>query len=421
MDIIHALFPYSGYRVKHIKVSEEESGPIRVHLERLESRNMMCHRCGSPMSQVRGFERCFVEDLTVVGRKTFLVFRRLKAKCKNCRKVRLEACDFISKASPHVTTRLAFWLYRLCEVTPLARVAELTNHNKMTLWRVDLCQLETYFSQYKIPDVTHISVDEVYARAYHDEEIDENRDDRFFTVVTCLTERKVVWVEQSRRKAALDSFFKLLGPERSEKITVVATDEHGDYAASVREFCPNATHVLDRFHLVKNFEEAVNDTRKRLYKMLPQPNVKELARGKFRFVFLKADKKRNEKEKSHMQKIMKDNQAFIGLELIKERFLTLFNAPDAEEAKTIFLEIKSLIVEAGFPELKSWWNRIAKKWATVANYFKFRVTTALSEGINNIIKALKRRARGFQNMRYFQLKILQTCGFLSSRYIGSAT
>lgn len=415
MDIFHALFPFSGYRVKHVKIPE--SGAVRVHLERLDSKPMLCHRCGSPLSGVRGYERCYIEDLTMVERKTFLSFRRLKGKCRACRKVRLESCDFISKASPHLTARYAFWLYRLSEISPISRVSDLTNQNKMTLWRIDLIQLEEYFSKYEIPQVTHISVDEVYARGYHDEEAFENKDDRYFTIVTCLSSRKVVWVEQSRRKAALDAFFKRIGPERCVKIEVVATDEHGDYGASVRDFCPNATHVLDRFHLMKNFEEAVNDTRKRLYKMLPQKETKDLARGKFRFIFLKADKNRTETEKDHMRRVMKDNEAFINLELIKERMLTLFNAADAASARAIFDEVRSLIVAAGFPELKNWWNRIAKKWATVANYFNFRVTTALSEGTNNTIKALKRRARGFQNMRYFQLKILQTCGYLNSRYI----
>lgn len=415
---LDSLFPFSGYRVKHMKVGEAPDSPIRVHLERQDDRPLLCWCCGTPMTRVRSHERCVVEDLTVVGRKTFLHFRRLKARCPQCRKTRLEACDFVSQASPHLTSRLAFWLYRLGEVAPITRVAELTAQSKMTLWRVDYAQLGAYFAQYQIPDVTHLSVDEVYAQAYHDEEINESRDDRFFTVVTCLTRHKVIWVEQSRRKQALDRFFEKLGPERCVKVTVVATDQHDDYAKSVNEHCPNATHVLDRFHLMQNFEKEVNETRKRLFDLLKpvRKEVKDLARPKYRFIFLKADSRRTEAEKSHMAQVMKDNEAFMRLELIKERMLSFFDAKDEVEALAIFQEIGSWIREAGFPDLKAWWTRFAKQWATIANYFKFRVTTALSESINNNIKALKRRARGFQNLDYFRLKILQTCGLLSSRY-----
>jgi transposase len=98
--------------------------------------------------------------------------------------------------------------------------------------------LETQYKHYKIPILRRISVDEVYAKAHHEE--DENHLDRFFTIITDLKTHKVVGVEPSRRKEALDSFFKKIGPERCALIEAVATDEHDDYLKSVEEHCPNA-------------------------------------------------------------------------------------------------------------------------------------------------------------------------------------
>ena len=57
----------------------------------------------------------------------------------------------------------------------------------------------------------------------------------------------------------------LIGEDACQNIKVVATDQHDDYAASVRDHCKNATLVWDLFHLMRNFEEAVNDTRKVLH------------------------------------------------------------------------------------------------------------------------------------------------------------
>jgi len=45
-------------------------------------------------------------------------------------------------------------------------------------------------------------------------------------------------------------------------------------------------------------------------------------------------------------------------------------------------------------------------------YFTHRITNAVSEGINNKIKVLKRRAYGFHDLRYFMLKILEATGAL---------
>lgn len=415
MEELYQLFPFSGYRVLHLKL-REDSQAVRVYLDRSATKPLLCMKCGSPLKNIRGRQRRAIEDLRMLEKRTYIHFTQLKGRCPQCRKVRLEAVDFIAHETPHLTRRYAFLLGQFCEISQASRVAEVMGHGKMTLWRADLERMQRFFSHYKVPDnLTHISVDEVYARARHDEE--ENRNDRFFTVITNLDNHKVVWVEDSRRKEALDSFFKTLGTERCQLLKVVATDQHDDYSRSIAENCPEAVQVFDRFHLMKAFEEAVNETRKRLYKMLPQKEVREWARPKYRFIFLKAAANRSESEKSHMEKVMKDNEAFMRLELIKERMLTFFNQKSAEEARKVFLELREWIWEAGFPDLKKWWQKLASVWSTVANYFTFRVTTAVSEGINNVIKSIKRGAFGFRNMQYFKLKILQRCGLLNSQFM----
>jgi transposase len=416
MDELYQLFPFRGYKVRRIRLGEDPKSPFRVYLERDDSKPFLCGICGTPMQSIRGKQRRSIEDLRMAEKRTYVTFTQLKGKCPNCRKVRLESNDFISHETPHLTRRYSFLLGRLCEISQTARVAELMGHSKMTTWRTDLERMERFFKSYTLPkQLTHLSVDEVYAKATREE--GENRNDLFFTVITDLSSRKVIWVQQSRRKSALDAFFQVLGHEGCAKIEVVATDQHEDYARSIAENCPNAIQVLDRFHLVKAFEEAVNETRIRLYKMLPQSAVKTLARPKFRFVFLKADSKRSPDEKQHMEKVMKDNKAFINLELIKERLLTLFNQTTESEARDVFMELRTWIYEAGFPELKNWWHRLDNSWDTVQNYFLCKVTTALSEGVNNVIKSIKRASFGFRNMKYFKLKIMQRCGFLNSEYM----
>jgi transposase len=72
-----------------------------------------------------------------------------------------------------------------------------------------------------------------------------------------------------------------------------------------------------------------------------------------------------------------------------------------------------------FDPLKNWYNNLDKDWNTLTNYFAFKVTTSLSEGINNVIKMLKRMAFGYKNMEYFRLKIMQKCGYLNSNFIPS--
>ena len=97
--------------------------------------------------------------------------------------------------------------------------------------------------------------------------------------------------------------------------------------------------------------------------------------------------------------------------------LTFFNQPNEDEARKVLEEIGDWIWQAGFTHLQNWFTKLNGGWATLKNYFHYRVTSALSEGHNNVIKMLKRRAFGYRNMLYFRLKIMQVCGYLNSRYI----
>lgn len=264
-----------------------------------------------------------------------------------------------------------------------------------------------------MPDLKRISVDEVYGRSkkYHAK---ESRDKQFFTVICDLDSRRVVWVTESHDKKALDEFFNILGPEKCEKIEVVAMDQHDPYRASVRDNCKNADVVWDRYHLVQSFEE-----RKDLHSEAPKgSDLKYNACGTFRFLFQKKAKDRTKSEAKHIEQVAKENKLFYYLELIKEKFIHIFNERSEMDALWELSELEEWIMSCQFENLKKWFKHFMDNWNTIKNYFVHRVTSSLSEGQNNSIKALKRRGFGYRNMAYFKLKILQVCGFLNCRYVG---
>lgn len=393
-------------------------GRIEVYLDAQEGRPRCCHRCHAPLQpQSQGKYRVKLEAMPVMGLRLFVHFWRERGYCAKCKKIRAEHIHWISEETPHLTHDYGWWLGRLCEIAPVSRVAEMFFRDETTLWRLDLARMRRMLARYKIPEVTAISVDEVYARKKPKHK-GEGRDDRFFTIIADLKTRKVIWVAESRRKEALDQFFLLIGKEQSTKIEVVASDQHEGYAASIREHVPQAVHVWDRFHLMQLFEEAVNDTRKLLHEEQQKGSeISRLSRGQYRFLFVKKASRRTEEEKNHIDDVLKENAGFAKLELIKERMLSFFDSSTEIEAKSIFDQIGDWIWQCRFQPLMKWHKNFEEGWETVKNYFRFRVTSALSEGINNVIKMLKRRAFGYKNMEYFRLKILQVCGYLNSRFI----
>ena len=170
-----------------------------------------------------------------------------------CKKIRSERLDFISEASPHLTKAYEKTLEELTEIAPVSGVAEISGEDSSRLWRIDFRRMKRLLKLYKIPEVTHISVDEVYARKKARK--DETRNDRFFTIITDMKSRKVIWVTDSRRKEGLDAFYQKIGPEACSKIQVIAQDQHEDYRKSSMEHCKNATIVYDKFHVIKSFNK----------------------------------------------------------------------------------------------------------------------------------------------------------------------
>lgn len=406
-----------GYEVIDLK-EWRQKGEIQIYLKKREDepRKCLCSRCGFDLGVSHGRYPLKLKTMPIFNFTTYICIWREKRFCPNCKKVRSEALDFISDESPHLTKEYAWWVGRMCEFSPVTRVADFTGNEAMSVYRLDYERMRRMFQQYKIPPFKRISVDEVYARkkSYYRK---ESRDKRFFTVICDLDSRRVLWVSDSRSKEALDEFFHVIGPERCKEIEVVAADQHDPYRASVREHCPNATFVWDRFHIMQTFESAVNDDRMWLHQHICKGEMKRLTRAKFANLFLKKADRRTGEEKRHLSDVLAENNSFCYLEFIKEGMFQIFDCQTAEEARYKFEQLGLWIHQEKFFSLQRWWKNFDQGWDVFKNYFKFRVTSSLSEGVNNVIKTLKKKAYGYKNMAYFKLKILQVCGFLNSRYI----
>lgn len=406
-----------GYEVTDLK-EWRQKGEIEIYFKKRDDgpRKCLCSRCGLELGVSHGRYPLKLKTMPIFNFTTYVCLWREKRFCSNCKKVRSEALDFVSDESPHLTKEYAWWVGRMCEFSPVTRVAEFTRNEAMSVYRLDYERMRRMFQQYQIPPFKRISVDEVYARkkSYYRK---ESRDKRFFTVICDLDSRRVLWVSDSRSKEALDEFFHVIGSERCKEIEVVAADQHDPYRASVKEHCPNATFVWDRFHVMQTFESAVNDDRMWLNQYITKGETKRLTRSKFANLFLKRADRRTKEETRHINDVLKENTSFCYLEIIKEGMFQIFESQTAEDARYKFEQLGIWIHQEKFRSLMNWWKNFNQGWDTFKNYFKFRVTSSLSEGVNNVIKTLKKKAYGYKNMAYFKLKILQVCGFLNSRYI----
>lgn len=409
---------FEGFKIIDLKEWLESRGVIEIYLDREDKYIRKCHCCKTPFNYLAGSKYALtLRHMPMMGYQVEVRTWRYRGFCPKCSRTRAEYMEIISDESPHYTKEYAWWLGRLFEMSAVKKVAEFANEGEMNMWRLDYARMKRMLRVYKIPEITHISVDEVYARKKSKYD-GESRNEKFFTIICDLKTRRVIWVSKSRDKKALDEFFIIIGSEACKNIKIVCTDEHDSYEASVNEYCPNAIQIFDKFHILRNFEEAVNDTRKMIHESMPGGSEeKRLSRGKFRFVFLKRASQRTQEDQTHVDSLIAINREFAMLEIIKERFLSFFYAKDAIEAEDIFIEVGELARKMVFDPLTQWWKKAQEKLGKFLRYFENKYTSALSEGVNNVIKMIKRRAFGYRNMDYFKLKIMQVCGYLNSKYV----
>jgi transposase len=406
---------FQGFSVKDIKEFATDRR-MEIHLERDSHTPAICNACGSSLGHYHDQYLMKVKHLRVFDWSVEVHFMRNKYKCTHCNKIRSEWIPWLCPTTPNLTMDFAWWLNRLTEITSVKQVSNLYSVDKMTCYKIDRHILQRLFQGYKIPDITHIGVDEVYARSPLQKEDGETRDDLFFTVIVDLRTHKVIWVSKSRRKEALDTFFMMIGKEACEQIKVVATDQHEGYGKSVRENCPNASLVWDRFHLLQRFNDVLNDERKKeAERVKGREHYRDLLNGKNRFIFLKRAIHRSTKEKEHLEEVVEINWKISRLELIKEKFHQMYDSKTLNEAELCLLEAYEWAANIDAWDLVYFFEQIRDS-QSFWNYFHHRYTTSVVEGINRAIKGLKWQAYGYKDMAYFALKILQKLGYLNHKY-----
>ena len=101
--------------------------------------------------------------------------------------------------------------------------------------------------------------------------------------------------------------------------------------------------------------------------------------------------------------------------LLKEQFATIYEYREKKDAQPALRNWIGEALRSGLAAFRDLALKLFRKRHYILNFFVHRITSAISEGINNKIKRLKRMAYGYRDVVYFLLKIHQHCGLLNPR------
>jgi transposase len=396
------------YRVA--RILHETDQEIHIEAVPYKRKPLVCSGCGLVHEKGRhGTDAVVVEDLRLVGRRVYLHVIKRRIRCPEDGCIHVEALDWIKPRS-RVTNRFADEVYRLTAITTNAEAGWYLGLDDEQVYRIDREKLEELAVQKLIPPpaAKNMSVDEVSWLKYH----------RYLTIVIDTDIKKVVWNAQGRKKEVLNRYYEGIGPVNCERIESVAMDGARGYICSTQEYALKALIVYDKFHVIQKLSDAVDATRRHeLQKARGEKrfDLMEMMGFKQRFILLKNRSNLTERQSEHLKRLCAVNEPIFKAMLLKESFQEIYLQNTEVDARRC---LEAWIVQAmtsGLQAFEILAESFREKMELLLNWFRKKISSAISEGFNNKIKRLKRMAYGYRDAGYFLLKIHQHCGLLNPR------
>lgn len=391
--------------------SQIKNNELHIRLRPWIRKKAICSHCKEIHDwQPHSYDTVTLRDLSVFDKPVYLELIKRNYRCPKDGRIHVEQVDW-QKPHARVTKRFAKLVSNTAAITTNTEAGWLHGLDDEVVYRIDKAHLEEQ-SQIKlepIPAAIHLSVDEVSYRKYHN----------YLTNVIDTDKRLIVWNQKGRKAEILDQYYEGIGPTACEKIESVAMDGARTYISSTTRYAVNALIVYDKFHLVQKLNRTVDAVRKlELQKARSEKDQElvDLMNCKQRFLLLKKKSRLTERQSDYLSKLCQLNEPIYKAMLLKESFLQIYSLNDDEA--TIASYLADWMAEAynsGLQPFIDLARKLSTKFEYILNWFKQKVSSAISEGFNNKIKRLKRMAYGYKDIDYFRLKIHQHCGLLNPR------
>ena len=351
-----------------------------------------CPRCGKVTAKVHDRRRQNKQDRRLRDKAVFLTLIKRRFRCLWCSKVFTEPDEVFG---PRRRSSYRFREY-LGQEALHQTVRRTAGKEKVGEGLVRRCVAEGIGRMLKVVEVTEtpefIGLDEFSVsgrRLYH-------------TAICDLVKREVMEVVEGRGKQRVEEYLDSLSSP--EVVKGVAMDMHEAFRQAVRMCLPRARIVVDKFHLVRHINGALDRVRSRLQGGNRRGRKQDLFKS--RYTLLKGAERLTDWERTRLNQLFYHYPELERAWLLKERFRTWYKGRDRGPAEVELDALQRVISDTYLPEFKALLHTLANWREEILNYFDYPISNGFVEGKNNRIKTIKRMAYGYRNMDNFRLRIL---------------
>lgn len=367
-----------------------------------------------------------VTDVPVVGHPLRLRVRVPRYRCvaADCeREVFAHNTDRLARRGWTTTRRCARYILRRLmidrmTISALARELGLSWDTVNTI-AMDATQTIVAADTGRLEGVRVIGVDEHrWSHTRHGE--------GFVTVIIDLTpvldgtgRARLLDMVPGRSAAALKSWLGAQTPAFRDQVEVVAMDGFGGYKTAASDQLPEATTVMDPFHVVALAGAKLDLCRQRVQQQTrghrghsgdPLYGVRRALRTRLPLLTARQQARLTAvfAEEPHLPVLLTWS--------VYQRIIAAYSHHDRRRGKTMLSTIIDSLrraVPASLEELAQLGRTLHRRRNDVLAYFDHHASNGPTEAINGRLEALRRNALGFRNLTHYRIRSLLHCGNLT--------
>lgn len=371
----------------------------------------VCPHCGGK-HHIHGSTDASLHHLPFGPSLSLIRFEKKRYHCPRCKSTSMQEVPFQSeehRITKPLETYCEDLLYR---GLTNKMVAELTGLGKNTVKEIDKKRLQRLY--YK-PGTTESKVPEETPRVIGIDEFKLHDGHQYATVIISMETGHVLWLQGGKKKQVVYDFIESVGDEWMENVEAVCCDMNSDFQEAFEESFDHIQVVFDHFHIVKNFNDKVvsavrKEEQARLKAEGKTAEADSLKRSKYILTssvstLQKKDEEDNKKRYERYQKIIKDNELLLTADIVKEKLSYAYTLKDEVRMADEIAEIIDICRATGNKHFKWFSNLLENHFEGIVAHAYYQVTSGKVEGVNNMIKTVRRQAYGYPDDDYFFLKI----------------
>jgi transposase len=392
-------FVYGKITVEQVERKEA----IVVEVQPRKKAKGMCIKCG---------ERCSTYDTQLSRLFEYVplwgipVYFRYAPRRTDCGKdgVHVELLPW-AEGKEHMTKTYMVYLSRWAKRISWKETAEVFRTSWDSVFRAVDYVVEHGLKHRNLDHIEQLGIDELQVFRGH----------KYLTLVYQIDKgcRRLLWSGPERKVKTLLTFFREFGPERSASLKYICSDMWAPYLKVIKKKARNALNILDRFHIMKKFNEAIDEVRRQEVREL-QETGQETVLINGRWILLKRTENLTERQVVRLKELLKTNLTSIKAYLMREDFQRFWTYQMPAWADKFLEDWANRTMHSNIEPMKKVAKMLRSHKELILNWFRAegRLSSGIVEGLNNKAKLTIRKAYGYRTMKHLQIALYHTLGDL---------